>query len=189
MKNIILLTGIVAGFLSCSKIEEEKDRIVLQTQETIQRKTEEAVKETIGNSINNLTNAEDVLYGDVFAGADSLNLTSTKGKKIKFPNGSEAYVFKYTGDKEAVLSFLENQPTTDEAGAGKKFKKIDGSSIMQTFSFIEKFLPESQAGLIPTELKNDSSIEYYRLKRAPNSSTLIYSPRSNTFYHYLEILK
>ncbi|WP_426279005.1 hypothetical protein ACN9MN_07175 [Chryseobacterium sp. S-02] len=194
MKKLILT--VVTAFLltSCNKIEEKIDQTVQKTTETVKQKTQEAVEETVKNtvneSINSLTNSEDVQFNQVFPGADKGLISEEKGKKFKFPNGSEGFVFKYKADKATLLSFLESQPTTDENKSDKTAKKIDGQSIIDKISFIEKFLPENtiDAGFLD-DIKNDNSMEYYRLKRFPNKSTIIYNPKNQTVLQYVEVNK
>lgn len=194
MKKYIL--PVITAFLliSCNKIEEKIDQTVQKTKETVQQKAqqavEESVKKTVNESINSLTNSKDVKFNTVFPGTGAPVISDEKGKKFKFPTGSEGYVFKYKADIAALLPFLESQPTTDESKSDKKARKIDGQSIIDKISLASKFLPENTFDTsFLDEIKTDKSIQYYKLKRFPNSSTLIYSPTSQTIIQYVEVNK
>ncbi|MCW3159839.1 hypothetical protein [Chryseobacterium oryctis] len=194
MKKIILSVVTVFLLLSCNKIEEKIDQTVQKTAETVQQKAQQAVEETVKNtineSINSLTNSEDIKFNQVFPGSGEAIVTEEKGKKFKFPNGSEGFIFKYKADKAVLIPFLEKQTTTNESKSDKSARKIDGQSIIDKISFIEKFLPENtiDSGFLD-EIKNDNSIEYYKLKRFPNSSTIIYNPKNHTVLQYVEVNK
>lgn len=194
MKKLIFPVITALLLISCNKIEEKIDQTVQKTTETVKQKTQEAVEETVKNtvneSINSLTNSEDVQFNQVFPGADNTVVSEEKGKKFKFPNGSEGFIFKYKADKATLIPFLESQPTTDENKSDKTARKIDGQSIIDKMSLIEKFLPENtiDSGFLD-DIKNDNSIEYYRLKRFPNSSTIIYNPKNQTVLQYVEVNK
>lgn len=180
--------------VSCNKIEEKIDQTVQKTTETVQQKAQEAVEETVrktvSESISSLTNSEDVKFSEVFPSAGATIVSEEKGKKFKFPNGSEGYLFKYKADITPLLVFLEKQPSTDENKSDKTARKIDGQSIIDKISFISKFLPENtfDTGFLE-DIKNDKSIEYYKLKRFPNSSTIIYNPKNQTVIQYVEVNK
>ncbi|MDH6250643.1 hypothetical protein M2347_000370 [Chryseobacterium sp. H1D6B] len=187
---------VAAAFLcvSCSKIEEKIDQTVQKTTETVQQKAQEAVKETvsktINESINSLTSSQDVQLKEVFPNADEAVVSEVKGKKFKFPNGTQGYIFKYKADKSVLIPFLESQPTADETKSDKTARKIDGQSIIDKISLIAKFLPENTIDTSFLEdIKSDKSIEYYKLKRFPNSSTIIYSPQNKTVLQYVEVDK
>ncbi|MCE3076532.1 hypothetical protein [Chryseobacterium gwangjuense] len=194
MKKLIL--PVITAFLlvSCNKIEEKIDQTVQKTTETVQQKAQEAVdetvKKTVNESINSLTNSEDVQFNQVFPGSDKAMVSEEKGKKFKFPNGSEGFIFKYKADKATLIPFLESQPTTDENKSDKTARKIDGQKILDKISLVEKFLPENtiDSGFLD-DIKNDTSIEYYKLKRFPNSSTIIYNPKNQTVLQYVEVNK
>ena len=89
-----------------------------------------------------------------------------------------------------MLPFLEGQPTSDETKSDKTARKIDGQSIIDKIDFVSKFIPEN---VIDTsfieEIKTDKNIQYYKLKRFPNSSTLIYNPQNKTVLQYVEVNK
>lgn len=190
MKKICF--AIIIGFtvLSCNKVEEKINETVTQAKEKVQQKAEETVKETVNESINSLTNSEDLHFQDVFKNSDANMVSEAKGKKFKFPNGSQGFIFKYKADKALLIPFLENQPTTDESKSDKLARKIDGQSIVSKISFIEKFLPENtiDTGFIE-DIKSDKNIEYYKLKRFPNKSTIIYNPKNQTVLQYVEVEK
>lgn len=179
---------------ACNKIEEKIDQTVQKTTEKVQQKAQEAVEETVkktvNESINSITNSKDVPFSQVFPNADKIVSQETKGKKFTFPNGTENYIFKYKADKTALIPFLEGQTTTDENRSDKTARKINGQSIIDKIGFIEKFLPENTIDArILEDIKNDKNIEYYKLKRFPNSSTIIYNPKDQTVLQYVEVDK
>ncbi|MGZ5209976.1 MAG: hypothetical protein ACXWB1_03730 [Kaistella sp.] len=191
MKKIALGILISATVLSCSKIEETVTQTVNSAKDKAQQKTSELVQETVNEQLSNLVNAENVTFSSVFPNQSNLVLENEVGKKVAFPNGTPFYVFKYkTADKDLLLSTLVAQATTDEAQSQKEFQKVDGSSIIEKITFFEKFLP---ANTIDTsflnDIKNDNSIEYYKIKRFPNASTVIYNPRTQMVYQFVEVKK
>ena len=194
MKKIGIALILGFAIISCNKVEEKINETIDKTSETVKQKAKDAVKETmnsaISESINSVTNAENAMFTEVFPDAKSDWMTEFKGKKVKFPNGSPAYVFKYKSDKKDWIPFLESQPTSDENGSDKSVRKIDGQSIIDKISLAEKFLPE---GTIDTsflqEIKNDNGIEFYKIKRFPNNSTIIYNPRNHQVFQFVEIVK
>lgn len=180
--------------ISCNKIEEKIDQTVQKTTETVQQKAqqavEETVKKTVSESINSLTNSQDVKFNQVFPNEGKPIVTEDTGKKFKFPNGSEGYIFKYKSDIAVLLPFLEKQPSADENKSDKTARKIDGQSIIDKISFVSKFLPENTFDTSFLEdIKSDKNIEYYKLKRFPNSSTIIYNPKNQTIIQYVEVNK
>ncbi|WP_407404288.1 hypothetical protein [Chryseobacterium sp.] len=194
MKKIILPFFSILLLISCNKIEEKIDQTVQETTEKIQQRAqkavEETVKKTVNESINSLTNTEDVQFNQVFPSTGEVIVSEEKGKKFKFPNGSEGFIFKYKADKSVLIPFLERQATTDETQSDKVARKIDGQNIIDKISFIEKFLPENMVdSSFLDNIRNNKSIEYYKLKRYPYSSTLIYNPVSKTVLQYVEISK
>lgn len=187
-----LIVSLVIGFLavSCSKIEEKINQTVEKTTQKVQEEAQKAVEKTVSESITSLTNSQDVKFQDVFHMTDISIISDAKGKKFKFPNGTEGFVFKYKADKTKLIPLLESQPTTDESKSDQKVRKIDGQSIIDKFSFVEKFLPENTIDTSFLEnIKNDKSIEYYKLKRFPNNSTIIYNPKDMTVLQYVEMSK
>ncbi|SIS77797.1 hypothetical protein SAMN05421786_10221 [Chryseobacterium ureilyticum] len=193
MKKYIL--SVVTTFLlvSCNKIEEKIDQTVQETTEKVQQKAqqavEETVKKTVNESINSITNSQDVKFNEVFPNSESL-ISEEKGKKIKLPTGTEGYVFKYKADIAVLLPFLEKQATSDESKSEKTARKIDGQSIISKISLVSKFLPENTFDTSFLEdIKTDKSIQYYKLKRFPNSSTIIYNPKNQTIIQYVEVNK
>lgn len=194
MKKYILPVIPVFLLISCNKIEEKIDQTVQKTAETVQQKAqqavEETVKKTVSESINSLTNSQDVKFNQVFPSEGKPIVTEDTGKKFKFPNGSEGYIFKYKSDIAVLLPFLEKQPSTDENKSDKTARKIDGQSIIDKISFVSKFLPENTIDTSFLEdIKNDKNIEYYKLKRFPNNSTIIYNPKNQTIIQYVEVNK
>lgn len=190
MKKIIV--AIIIGFtmLSCSKVEEKINETVEQTKQKVQNEAQKVVEKTVSESINSMTNSQDVQFQDVFKTDDANMISEAKGKKFKFPNGSEGFVFKYKAEKSLLIPFLESQKTTDESKSDQKVRKIDGQSIVDKISLVEKFLPENTFDTSFLEdMKNDKSIEYYKLKRFPNNSTIIYNPKNNTVLQYVEVEK
>ncbi|MGG5208396.1 hypothetical protein ACQWU4_05560 [Chryseobacterium sp. MIQD13] len=194
MKKYILPAITALLLISCNKIEEKIDQTVQKTTETVQQKAqqavEETVKKTVNESINSLTNSQDVKFNQVFPGEGKSVVSEDTGKKFKFPNGSEGYILKYKSDIAVLLPFLEKQPTSDENKSDKTARKIDGQSIIDKISFVSKFLPENTFDTSFLEdIKNDKNIEYYKLKRFPNNSTIIYNPKNQTVIQYVEVNK
>ncbi|GEN72293.1 MULTISPECIES: hypothetical protein [Chryseobacterium] len=194
MKKYILPVIPALLLLSCNKIEEKIDQTVQKTTETVQQKAqqavEETVKKTVSESINSLTNSQDVKFSQVFPDDGKPVVSEETGKKFKFPNGSEGYIFKYKSDIAVLLPFLEKQPSSDENKSDKTARKIDGQSIIDKISFVSKFLPENTIDTSFLEdIKNDKNIEYYKLKRFPNNSTIIYNPKNQTVIQYVEVNK
>jgi hypothetical protein len=194
MKKLILAVTGTLSLLSCNKISDKIDQTVQETTETVKQKTqaavEERVKKTVNESIKSLTNSQDVKFNEVFPNSGKGIISGENGKKFVFPNGTEGYIFKYKADKEALIPFLESQPTTDETRSDKKARKVDGQNIVDKISFIEKFLPENtiDKGILD-DIKNDEGIEYYKLKRFPNNSTIIYNSKDKTVLQYVEVNK
>lgn len=194
MKKYILPVIPVFLLISCNKIEEKIDETVQKTTETVQQKAqqavEETVKKTVSESINSLANSQDVKFNEVFPNEGKSVVSEDTGKKFKFPNGSEGYIFKYKSDIAVLLPFLEKQPSSDESKSDKTARKIDGQSIIDKISFVSKFLPENTFDTSFLEdIKSDKSIEYYKLKRFPNNSTIIYNPKNQTIIQYVEVNK
>lgn len=193
MKKYILPVVTTFLLVSCNKIEEKIDQTVQETTEKVQQKAqqavEETVKKTVNESINSITNSQDVKFNEVFPNSESL-ISEEKGKKIKLPTGTEGYVFKYKADIAVLLPFLEKQATSDESKSEKTARKIDGQSIISKISLVSKFLPENTFDTSFLEdIKTDKSIQYYKLKRFPNSSTIIYNPKNQTIIQYVEVNK
>ncbi|MDN3691712.1 hypothetical protein QWZ06_05330 [Chryseobacterium tructae] len=194
MKKYIL--PVIATFLlvSCNKIEEKIDQTVQETKEKVQQKAqqavEETVKKTVNESINSLTHSEDVKFSRVFPNAGSDMISEEKGKKIKLPTGTEGYIFKYKADIAVLLPFLEKQATSNEGKSDKTARKIDGQTIINKISLLSKFLPDNTFDTSFLEdIKTDKSIQYYKLKRFPNSSTIIFNPKNKTIIQYVEVNK
>ncbi|ASK30323.1 hypothetical protein CEY12_09455 [Chryseobacterium sp. T16E-39] len=193
MKKLILSLTSACSLLACNKISDKIDQTVQETTETVKQKTqqavEERVKKTVNESIKSLTNSEDIQFNQVFPNSGGF-ISAETGKKFVFPNGAKGYIFKYKADKAELIPFLEGQPTTDEARSDKKARKVDGQNIVDKISFIEKFLPENTIDQsILDDIKNDESIEYYKLKRFPNNSTIIYNSKNRTVLQYVEVNK
>ena len=110
-----MVTFLVAA---CTEVEEKITETFTKTKNDVSERAQTMVKEklneTLNNSINSLANAEDAQFQEIFPTGDPILISDFKGKKVTFPNGSPAYVFKYTADKEALIPFLEKQETTDE---------------------------------------------------------------------------
>lgn len=193
MKKYILPVVTTFLLVSCNKIEEKIDQTVQETTEKVQQKAqqavEETVKKTVNESINSITNSQDVKFNEVFPNSESM-ISEEKGKKIKLPTGTEGYVFKYKADIAVLLPFLEKQATSDESKSEKTARKIDGQSIINKISLVSKFLPENTFDTsFLQDIKTDKSIRYYKLKRFPNSSTIIYNPKNQTIIQYVEVNK
>nr|WP_315026638.1 hypothetical protein [uncultured Chryseobacterium sp.] len=194
MKKYILPVMATLLLISCNKIEEKINQTVQETTETVQQKTqqvvEETVKNTVSESINSLTSSQDVKFNEVFPNTGPSIVSEEKGKKFKFPTGSEGYIFKYKADIALLLPVLEGQPTSDESKSDKTARKIDGQSIIDKISFVSKFLPENTFDTsFLDDIKTDKNIQYYKLKRFPNSSTIIYNPQNKTVLQYVEVNK
>ncbi|WP_312819151.1 hypothetical protein [Kaistella carnis] len=194
MKKYFVVMIPFSALISCSEMEEKISETIDKTTQSVKEKAQNTVKETINetvnNSINSLTNAEDTQFQEVFPTGELTLISDFKGKKFTFPNGSPAYLFKYKADKEILIPFLEQQETVNEEQSDKVARKIDGKSFIDKLSFVEKFLP---ANTIDTsfleDLKNDKSIEYYKLKRFPNKSTIIYNPKTQQVFQFVEVSK
>ncbi len=193
MKKYIAITSIFALILtSCNKVEEKINESIDQATEKVKQKAQEQVKETmdkaVNETINSVTNSQDVSFQEVFPSANSNVVTEFKGKKIKFPNGSPAYFLKYKANKVELLQVMAAQPTTDETKSDKEAQKIDGQKFIDQLSFFQKFIPE---GVLDTnflsEIKTDKSLEFYRIKRFPNKSTIIVNPKTNVIYQFVEV--
>ena len=83
---------------------------------------------------------------------------------------------------------METQPTTDEVKSDKEVRKIDGQKFVDQLSFFEKCIPE---GVLDTsflkKIKTDKTLEFYKINRLPNKSTIIVNPRNNTIYQFVEV--
>ena len=194
MKIYIIAILPLMVLTSCTKVEETINEQIEKTATSVKEKAQNAVKETlnetVSNSINSLTNAENAPFKAVFPQGESTMITEFTGKKFTFPNGSPAYVFKYKADKELLIPYLEQQETTNEEKSDIVAKKVDGKSFIDKLSFIEKFLPANTIDMSFLEdLKNDKSIEYYKVKRFPNSSTIIYNPKTQQVFQFVEVSK
>ena len=191
MKKIFLVAVSTFTLVSCNKIEETLNETVTIAKEKVQQKAQESIQETVNQQLSKLVNAQTVEFDSVFPTQQNLLLEQVKGKKLAFPNGAPFYVFKFkTTDKELLLKSLVEQPTTDESKSEKQFQKVDGSSIIEKIMFFEKFLP---ANTIETQffedLKSDKNIEFYKIKRFPNVSTVIFNPKTQMVYQFVEVKK
>ncbi len=194
MKKYILFLLPIFVVHSCTKIEEKITQTIEKTSESVKEKAQntvkETLKETVSNSLSSLTNAEDAQFKEVFPSGEPTMISDFKGKKISFPNGSPAYVFKYKADRDSIISFLEQQETLNEEKSDQVAKKVDGKSLMDKLSFVQKFIPENTIDLsFLDDIKNDKSIEYYKLKRFPNKSTIIYNPKTQQVFQFVEVSK
>lgn len=176
--------------ISCNKIEETVSQTVTAAKEKAQQKTNEIVQETISEQVGKMVGAENIAFNEVFPNR-SLTLENEVGRKLAFPNGTPFYVFKYkTQDKDLLLKTLVEQPTTDESQSKTEYEKVDGSSIIEKITFFEKFLPPNSIDMNSiNDIKDDSGIQYYKVKRYPNASTVIYSPKNGQVYHFVEVKK
>lgn len=194
MKKYILAILPLLAITSCTKVEETISEQIEKTTTSVKEKAQNAVKETlnetVSNSISSLTNAENAQFKEVFPQGEATMISEFKGKKFTFPNGSPAYVFKYKADKELLIPYLEQQKTGSEERSDQVAKKMDGKSFIDKLSFVEKFLPANTIDMnFLEDLKNDKSIEYYKLKRFPNTSTIIYNPKTQQVFQFVEISK
>lgn len=191
MKKIILSTLLVLAITSCHKIEESVTTIVTETKQKAQQKAQETIQETVNEQLGKLVNAENAEFNQIFPHQNNLTLENVTGKKVEFPNGTPFFVFKYkTAEKDLLLTTLVEQPTTEEAKSTKEFQKVDGNSILEKITFFEKFLPANTIDMsFLDDIKNDKSIEYYKIKRFPNASTIIYNPKTEMVYQFVEVKK
>jgi len=191
MKKIVLSSLFFLSFISCEKVEESISTIVTETKEKAQQKATEAVQETVNEQLNKIVNAESLTFQSIFPHDQSLVLENESGRKVAFPNGTPFYIFKYkVSDKDLLLKTLIDQPTSDEAQSKKDFEKIDGSTIIEKITFFQKFLPANSIDLsFLDDIKNDKNIEYYKIKRFPNASTVIYNPKNQMVYQFVEVKK
>lgn len=191
MKKIILSTLLVLAITSCDKIEESVTTIVTETKQKAQQKAQETIQETVNEQLGKLVNAENAEFNEIFPHQNNLTLENVTGKKVEFPNGTPFFVFKYkTAQKDLLLKTLGEQPTTEEAKSTKEFQKVDGNSILEKITFFEKFLPANTIDMsFLDDIKNDKSIEYYKIKRFPNASTIIYNPKTEMVYQFVEVKK
>ena len=191
MKNLFILAILAFAVTSCQKIEESITTIVTETKTKAQQKAKETVQETVNEQLGKLVNAETVQFSQLFPNQNNLALENEVGKKVAFPNGTPFYVFKFkTDDKDLLLETLVKQSTTDESKSKKEFEKIDGATIVEKLSFFEKFLPANSIDMsFLDDIKNDKNIEYYKIKRFPNSSTVIYNPKNQMVYQFVEVKK
>lgn len=176
---------------SCQKIEESITTIVTETKTKAEQKAKETIQETVNEQLGKLVNSENIQFDQIFPHENNLKLENQVGRKVAFPNGTPFYVFKYkAGDKDLLLKTLVDQPTSDEAKSKKEFDKVDGTSIIEKVTFFEKFLPANSIDFsFLDDIKNDKSIEYYKIKRFPNASTIIYNPKTEMVYQFVEVKK
>lgn len=191
MKKIVLSSLFFLSFISCEKVEESISTIVTETKEKAQQKATEAVQETVNEQLNKIVNAESLTFESIFPHDQSLVLENESGRKVAFPNGTPFYIFKYkVSDKDLLLKTLTEQTTSDESQSKKDFEKIDGSTIIDKITFFQKFLPANSIDLsFLDDIKNDKNIEYYKIKRFPNASTVIYNPKNQMVYQFVEVKK
>lgn len=190
MKKYILAFAIPGILISCNKLEEQVNETVNAATSKAEQKAAELLQETVNEQLNKVVNSETVPYATVFPGAEGFTKEET-GRKVEMPGGGVYFVFKLkTEDRDGLLKSLAAQATADESRSSAEYTKIDGAGIMDKLSFFEKFLPE---GTIDTrfldQIRNDKSTEFYKVKRYPNSSTLIYNPASGMVYQFVEVAK
>ena len=191
MKKIIISTLAFLIALSCNKIEETVTSTVTTAQEKAQQKANELVQETVNEQLNKIVNAETVTFSSVFPHQNPTMLENETGRKVAFPNGAPFYIFRYKAtDRDLLLKTLVEQPTTDEAKSTKEFKKVDGASFVEKITFFEKFLPPNTVDTsFLDDIKNDKNVEFYKVNRFPNSSTVIYNPKNQMVYQFVEVKK
>ncbi|MCQ4034242.1 hypothetical protein [Kaistella montana] len=191
MKKIFLVAVSTFALVSCNKIEETVNETVTIAKEKAQQKAQETIQETVNTQLSKLVNAQTVEFDSVFPNQQNLALEQFNGKKLAFPNGSPFYVFKFkTSEKDLLLKTLVEQTTTDESKSEKQFQKVDGSSIIEKIGYLEKFIPASTIDTSFLEdIKNDKNIEFYKIKRFPNVSTVIYNPKTQMVYQFVEVKK
>lgn len=191
MKKIFIAVSAGLMLFSCKKIEETVTELAAETKQKAEQKARDAVQETVNEQFNKVMNAENVEFDSIFPKQNAAVVTETTGRRIKLPTGTDVYLFKYnTANKDELLQNLVLQPTTSEEKSSKEIKKVDGKAIVEKISFAVKFLP---ANVVPEsfleDLRSDQTIEYYKINRFPNTSTIIYSPKKNTVYQWVEVKK
>lgn len=191
MKKIVLTAIIPLLLFSCNKIEETVTETVNSAKQKAQQKATDLVQETVNEQISKIVNAKQVKFDSIFPNPNHQLIENEVGKKVSFPNGAPFYIFKYkTGEKDQLLKMLVDQPTTNEAKSKKEFQKLDGASIVDKILFFEKFLPPNAIDTsFLDDIKNDKSIEYYKVSRFPNVSTVIYNPKTQMVYQFVEVKK
>lgn len=191
MKNFIIVSVLLLSLTSCQKMEESITTIVTETKAKAQQKAKETVQETVNEQLGKLVNSENIEFAQIFPNQNNLVMENQVGRKVAFPNGTPFYVFKYKiADKALLLKTLVDQPTSDEAKSKKEFDKVDGAVIIEKITFFEKFLPANSIDMsFLDDIKNDKNIEYYKVKRFPNASTIIYNPENEMVYQFVEVKK
>ncbi|WP_234108922.1 MULTISPECIES: hypothetical protein [Chryseobacterium] len=191
MKRTLITLSLLFLMLSCSKIEETVNTTVESATQKAQDKAKETIQKTVNEQLSKVVNAETVKFETVFPHSNGLLLENEVGKKVAFPNGAPFFIFKYkTAEKDLLLKTLVEQATSDEARSKKDFEKIDGTNIVEKLTFFERFLPENTIDMsFLDDLKNDETIEYYKIKRFPNASTVIYNPKNGMVYQFVEVKK
>lgn len=189
MKKLLIIP-IALALLSCSKVEEKINETIDKTAESVKKSAEEKVKQQVEESLNKIANSESVEFQQAFPDTGNVAVTEFKGRKVDLPIGSSVYVFKYKADKNELIPALEKQATTDESRSDKEAAKVDGKNIIDKISLLQKFIPE---GVVDTrfleDIKTDKNIEFYKLRRIPNNSTIIINPQTNQVFHFIEIVK
>lgn len=187
MKNLSYILCIVA-LSSCNKIEEKIDKTTQVIQTKAEEQVQKAVQNTINKSVEQILNGEEVPFETLFPQGDSNIILDYKAKMVNLPTGDKVVIMHYRSDPSLLFPLLEQQPTTDEAKSDKNVVKIDGKSFVQKLKFIEKFLPE---GTLDTafldDMKSEKNLEFYRLMRFPNKSTLIVDSKKQKVYQIVEI--
>ncbi|WP_304344493.1 hypothetical protein [Chryseobacterium koreense] len=191
MKYTLITFSALFLVFSCNKIEESVSQTITSAKDKAQQKATEMVQETVNEQLNKVVNAEAVKFETVFPHSNGLLLENEVGKKVAFPNGTPFFIFKYkTSEKDLLLKTLVEQPTSDEARSKKDFEKINGANIVEKLTFFERFLPENTIDMsFLDDIKNDENIEYYKIKRFPNASTVIYNPKNGMVYQFVEVKK
>ncbi|KMQ71210.1 hypothetical protein [Chryseobacterium koreense] len=191
MKNTLLTFSVLFLVFSCNKIEESVSRTITSAKDEAQQKATEMVQETVNEQLNKVVSAETVKFETIFPNSNGLLLENEVGKKVAFPNGTPFYILKYkTAEMDLLLKTLVEQPTSDETRSKKDFEKIDGTNIVEKLTFFAKFLPANTIDMsFLDDLKNDKNIEYFKIKRFPNASTVIYNPKNGMVYQFVEVKK
>ncbi len=190
MKNYIILLAVALLATGCTKIDEQIDVAITSAKTSVQQKTKDVIQEKLENSLTSLSTAENTDFRALFTDGNYILLSDFKGKRVDLPTGSPAYLFAYKANKDELLTFLERQRSTDEAHSDQKARKTDGHRLLSKLSLVEKLLPDNTLDLsFLNHLRDDESIEYYKLKRLPASSTIIYNPKTKQIYHFVEIKK
>lgn len=190
MKKYIAITSIlVLTLTSCNKVEEKISSMSTELKRKSEEKIKQKITEEVNHHIDGVTNSESADFSVVFPNISKDSITLEFGRKFDLPLSKKVYVFKYKADKNVIIPVLEKQITTNESRSDSKVKKINRNEIIKYITFFEGFIPKNpnQDWSFIKEVKEDKNFEFYKVRRFPNSSTIIYNPTKKEFYHFIEI--